>query len=517
MDGSIAHLLVGRTLVGRYEIEEVIGRGGMSVVYRAADRRLGRPVAVKIISIPEHGAEEQAELRERLRREAASAARIPPHPNVVQIYDYGTDPELGVDFIAMELLRGDDLKRLMSSGAPPVAEALRLLEGAARGVAAGHRAGIVHRDLKPSNIIIVDDGDTRTVKIVDFGIAKALRVAEGDDLTRTGHVPLSPAYASPEQMRHGAPLTTASDVYQLGLIGYELLSGERPFSAAEHERIKAGESIVLPERGRWPEIPETIRRVVDRALCASTEDRYADAGEFVAALTSGDDATVLETSGGAPPAPGVPVSVPRRVAVPGVARGLHLPRNALLGAAGLLALLLVWLATRGGGASAPAAPAPVAAADSSSIDAEFRTLQLAAYENLAEHTAADEAAAAVGRVLEDLTDALVKGEIERHIAHYADEVRFYGRRRERSDVARSRARLISDYPERTVTFDRTAINLPEAGRAEVLVDKSWDFGGEDERWTGASRTEYTLELRGGEWLVIGERDVEVFRDDHDDS
>src|SRR5687768_13623034 len=109
MDRSIADLLVGKTLVGRYEIEELIGRGGMSVVFRASDRRLGRPVAVKIISFPDDAPEEESELRERLRREAASAATIPPHPNVVQVYDYGTDPEIGVDFIAMELLRGDDL------------------------------------------------------------------------------------------------------------------------------------------------------------------------------------------------------------------------------------------------------------------------------------------------------------------------------------------------------------------------------------------------------------------------
>ena len=131
MDRSLADLLVGRTLVGRYEIEGVLGRGGMSVVYRASDRRLGRPVAVKIISFPEGGAED-AEMRERLRREAASAARIPPHPNVVQVYDYGTDAEVGVDFIAMELLQGDDLKQVMRAGAPSVPEALLLLEGAAR-------------------------------------------------------------------------------------------------------------------------------------------------------------------------------------------------------------------------------------------------------------------------------------------------------------------------------------------------------------------------------------------------
>ena len=103
----------------------------------------------------------------------------------------------------------------------------------------------------------------------------------------------------------------------------------------------------------------------------------------------------------------------------------------------------------------------------------------------------------------------------RHISHYADRVRFYGRRRSRSDVARSRARTIADYPERAITFDRTATNIPEEGEAIVLVDKSWEYVGEDDRWTGSSRTEFTLQLEDGRWLVTGERDVEVFSEDHE--
>ncbi|MFL5540676.1 MAG: serine/threonine-protein kinase, partial [Longimicrobiaceae bacterium] len=216
-------LLVGRKLAGRYELEEAIGAGGMSVVYRGTDRVLGRPVAVKVVALPADSDEVRENLRERFRREAGSAARIAHHPNVVQVYDYGTDADLDLDFIVMELLRGRDLKEALRQGPVPRGEALRILGEAARGLAAGHREGIVHRDVKPANVFLVgEDGRVDYVRILDFGIAKPME--PGDDesltLTGTGQLPHSPAYASPEQLDPDAPVTPASDVYQLGLIGY---------------------------------------------------------------------------------------------------------------------------------------------------------------------------------------------------------------------------------------------------------------------------------------------------------
>src|SRR5687768_7232919 len=136
-------LLLGRTVAGRYSVEEVLGRGGMSVVYRAVDARLGRPVALKIVSFPPGITEEErAEMRERLRREASSAARLSSHPNVVQIYDHGTDEELQLDFITMELLLGEDVKTALRSRTIPTDEGLRILREATHGVAAGHASGI---------------------------------------------------------------------------------------------------------------------------------------------------------------------------------------------------------------------------------------------------------------------------------------------------------------------------------------------------------------------------------------
>ncbi|HST57658.1 MAG TPA: protein kinase, partial [Longimicrobium sp.] len=138
---GIAGLLTGRTLCGRYRIEAVIGRGGMGAVYRASDERLGRAVAVKVIGIVAHDEDDHARLQGRFLREAKAAAAL-HHPNVVSVYDFGTDTDVGLDFLVMELLHGEDLAvRLARTGPPPASVALSILRQAARGLAAGHRVG----------------------------------------------------------------------------------------------------------------------------------------------------------------------------------------------------------------------------------------------------------------------------------------------------------------------------------------------------------------------------------------
>ena len=254
MRQAFERALVGRTLAGRYELAEAIGAGGMSVVYRGTDRVLGRPVAVKVVALPAENEEVRANLRERFRREAGSAARIAHHPNVVQVYDYGTDAELDLDFIVMELLRGRDLKEALKQGRVPRDEAVRILGETARGLAAGHEQGLVHRDVKPANVFLVgEDGRVDYVRILDFGIAKPMEPGDDESLTLTGmgQLPHSPAYASPEQLDADAAVTPASDVYQLGLIGYELLTGERPYADPERQRIRGGEEVAPPESAAW--------------------------------------------------------------------------------------------------------------------------------------------------------------------------------------------------------------------------------------------------------------------------
>jgi tetratricopeptide (TPR) repeat protein len=246
-------------------------------------------VAVKVITVSgANDPEVRDRLRARFHREARAAAGLPHHPNVVPVYDYGTDEELGLDYIVMELLRGNDLAtRLARSGPPPLAAALKILHQAARGLAVGHRAGLIHRDVKPGNIFLAQAGqDELQVRVVDFGIAK---LADDEDtlnsLTQDGRAPHSPAYASPEQLRGLSNLTPASDVFSLGAVGYQLLTGERPFSDSDRNRMSLGMPVPVPAlRSRNPAIPAPVEGIIQRALSFDPEDRFADSGEMATAL-----------------------------------------------------------------------------------------------------------------------------------------------------------------------------------------------------------------------------------------
>ena len=300
---GIAGLLTGRTLCGRYRIDAVIGRGGMGAVYRASDERLGRSVAVKVIGIVAHDEDDHARLQGRFLREAKAAAAL-HHPNVVSVYDFGTDAEVGLDFLVMELLQGEDLAvRLARTGPPPMHVSLAILRQAARGLAAGHRVGLVHRDVKPGNLFLEtsDHPDEPHVRVLDFGIAQ-VSGEEGTmtHLTEYGRSPFSPAYASPEQMRGEDRLTPASDVFSLAAVGYNLLTGTRPFTstdAAQMAREVDDAVRRLPERA--PALPPHVRDTLVRALSLAPTARFADATELADALNG---AAIAARSAAAPAA-----------------------------------------------------------------------------------------------------------------------------------------------------------------------------------------------------------------------
>lgn len=288
---GIAGLLTGRTLAGRYLVEAVIGRGGMGAVYRAVDERLSRAVAVKVVGAVTNDPDEVQHLRARFHREARAAAGL-RHPNVVQVHDFGTDPELDLDFLVMELLHGEDLAaRLMRGGAPPLPVALSILRQAARGLGAGHHAGMVHRDVKPGNLFLeaADGGDVH-VRVLDFGIAQ-VQAGEGDTVTQLtvyGRSPFSPAYASPEQLRGDDRITAASDVFSLAAVGYHLVTGTRPFTSTDPNRAAAEVSdAVRLLRQRAPELDHAAYAVLVRALARNPAERFPDAGALVEALTGG--------------------------------------------------------------------------------------------------------------------------------------------------------------------------------------------------------------------------------------
>jgi serine/threonine protein kinase len=300
---GLENLLAGKTLVKRYRIEEVIGLGGFAAVYRAEDLRLGRPVAVKIITLAADDPAARERLRQRFEHEARAAASLPHHPNVITVHDFGTDPELGLDFLVMELLRGENLAQLFKrEGRPPNDVALAILCDAAQGIAVGHAAGIIHRDVKPGNIFLAEphDDDPFRVCVLDFGIAR-IATDEGE-LTRTmgaGENPLTAAYAAPEQMRGDRDLTPAADVFSLGVVGYQLFTGEKPFGGAEGRRGR-GREPVRPIHELNPQISPSVERVIERAMAEDPAQRYPDAGEFADALASAaneDDRTIIAPAG----------------------------------------------------------------------------------------------------------------------------------------------------------------------------------------------------------------------------
>ena len=300
---GLENLLAGKTLVKRYRIDEVIGLGGFAAVYRAEDLRLGRPVAVKVITLAPPDPSTRERLRARFEREARAAASLPHHPNVVTVHDFGTDPELGLDFLVMELLQGENLAQLFTrQGLPAQDVALQILREAAEGVAVGHAAGIIHRDVKPGNIFLAEphDDDPFRVCVLDFGIA---RIATDDsELTRTlaGENPLTAAYAAPEQVRGDRDLTPAADVFSLGVVGYQLLTGDKPFAPGEGRRAR-GRDPVRPLREAAPGAPAGVAEVIDRAMAEDPAARSPDAGAFAraldAAMAGDDDRTVLAPAG----------------------------------------------------------------------------------------------------------------------------------------------------------------------------------------------------------------------------
>jgi hypothetical protein len=544
MKEPFERLMAGRTLAGRYRLEEAIGSGGMSVVFRGRDERLDRPVAVKVVSPGAGSAEARGRLRERFRREAAAAARVARHPNVAQVFDYGTDPELDLDFIVMELLRGRDLKAALRGRPPAPDEAVRILRAAAEGIAAGHAEGILHRDVKPANVFLVSGGrGAEEVRVLDFGIAKLLEGDPDDSLTVAGETPHSPAYASPEQLRPGADLTAASDVYQLGLLGYEMLAGRRPYDDEARRRIQAGEAVPLPETDAWTAAAAPARAAVERALHPRPEGRYPDAAAFADALTSEVDHTVLSTAPDAHDGDETrlhdraPAPAPARPAAPVAAatrRGLpRLPRAAWLAPLALLVVVALWAAGRGGAEPAgdprtTTDPSIGDAGELRELDDAFLRLQGEVAEREAEAAAEAggndaeaangsgdaQAAAEVQRTIADLTQALVAGDLDRHVAHYADTVELDGRARLNRELRRDRERLIRRYPDRRMTIVRQASTLlDEGGRARTLVDREWRFAGSREQWEGADRQDLVLELRGDRWLVVSQRRVAVYREE----
>jgi serine/threonine protein kinase len=274
--------LVGRVLDDKYRLDERLGEGGMGTVYRATHLLIDRSVAIKVLN--QRFVEDEA-ARERFRREARAAGRL-QHPNIAAVTDFGQTAD-GLVYIVMELLEGRSLREVIATDVPlDVARAVSLMLQISGAVAAAHEAGIIHRDLKPGNIHIVQRRNLPpAVKVLDFGIAKL--ATDGTDepevhaLTQTGVMIGTPRYMSPEQC-DGARLTPTADVYSLGIILYELLTGTTPFNGPTPLSVALQHSSKEPTRPRElrPAIPAALEAVVLHALAKKPDERPADAGEF---------------------------------------------------------------------------------------------------------------------------------------------------------------------------------------------------------------------------------------------
>ncbi|MFP5341874.1 MAG: Stk1 family PASTA domain-containing Ser/Thr kinase [Candidatus Limnocylindria bacterium] len=267
---------LGTILGGRYQLIELLGQGGMATIYRATDTQLGREVAVKLLR-PEYLRD--PDFSSRFRQEAQSAASL-SHPNVVTVYDYGEDPS--GPFIVMEYVDGEDLASILRrNGSLPPGQVARIGASVARALQAAHERGIVHRDMKPGNVLIGRDG---RVKVVDFGIARAIAEAH---VTLPGTTLGSVHYFSPEQAR-GEPATAASDIFSLGIVLYELLTGERPWvgdSAASVALARLTGPVPDPLAVR-PTLPPEMAAVVRTAMAPTPDGRFASAAALAAALES---------------------------------------------------------------------------------------------------------------------------------------------------------------------------------------------------------------------------------------
>jgi serine/threonine-protein kinase len=297
------------TAIAHFRVTRKLGAGGMGVVYEAHDEKLRRTVALKVLP-PEYTKNE--ERRSRFLREARSAAAV-THANIATVYEVGEDGDR--IYIVMELVEGVTLRKKLAGGALTVRETVTLGKQIAKALARAHEKGVIHRDLKPDNVMVTKDGE---VKLLDFGLAKLREVAEegaptasvleqeetSSHVTQEGRVLGTPGYMSPEQAT-GKPVDRRTDLFSLGVVLYEMLSGARPFGSGSTMEVIIATSRDEPKpiAELAPDAPEELCAIVNRCLAKSAADRYETAASLVEAL----DGVAVDTSGSKP---GVPA--PRR-------------------------------------------------------------------------------------------------------------------------------------------------------------------------------------------------------------
>jgi serine/threonine-protein kinase len=278
---------VAKILSANYELEDEVGRGGMGIVYCARDRRLKREIAIKVLP-PELSF--RADIRQRFLREAETAAQL-NHPNIVPIYT--VEEKDNLVYFVMSYIKGDNLGvRLQQHGPMAPVEVRRILREVADALAYAHNRNVIHRDIKPDNIII--DEETGRAMVTDFGIARALTDSGDSRLTATGMAIGTPAYMSPEQSAGDRSIDGRSDLYSLGVVGYQMLCGQTPFVASNTPSmlVKHLSEQPIPVDERWPDLPPDLARAVMVCLEKDPENRFPNAAAFASALDGGSMPTL---------------------------------------------------------------------------------------------------------------------------------------------------------------------------------------------------------------------------------
>jgi serine/threonine protein kinase len=298
---------VAQVLSANYELESEVGRGGMGIVYCARDKRLKREIAIKVLP-PELSF--RADIRQRFLREAETAAQL-NHPNIVPIYT--VEERDNLVYFVMAYIKGDNLgQRLQQHGPVAPVEVRRILREVADALAYAHNRNVIHRDIKPDNIII--DEETGRAMVTDFGIARALTDSGDSRLTATGMAIGTPAYMSPEQSAGDSAIDGRSDLYSLGVVGYQMLCGQPPFVANNTPSmlVKHLSEKPIPVDERWPDLPQDLSRAVMMCLEKDPADRFPSAAAFAVALDGGSMPTLATRASAAPSTAGSRASARER-------------------------------------------------------------------------------------------------------------------------------------------------------------------------------------------------------------
>lgn len=278
LDPSRLDAFIGRVAPGGYRIEALIGRGGMGAVFRAVDERTGEPVALKILY---RGCRKGSESGRRFEREARVAGSL-GHPNIVEVFDLGHFDD-GTPFHVMELLEGQSLaQRIEAEGALPEGEVLEIAEQILGALEAAHERQVIHRDLKPDNVFLVEREGVTIAKLLDFGVSKVL-TEQTEPTARTGVVLGTPYYLSPEQARGVQDIDHRVDIWAMGVLLYESLTGVLPFNAGSHDQLlrKILSSKPVPPSRFQARLTPEVEAVVLRALSTNRDDRPASAAAML--------------------------------------------------------------------------------------------------------------------------------------------------------------------------------------------------------------------------------------------